>query len=256
MYRQTTVQVSCVEAVVHLTLSPGSRHYINGWLQVLSDLKGSFPIPDQLKQIPEDCLCIIADAAGLSRAENLAFDIGVGAAAFVSSSKDIFIACTEVWNKKFIQFTFNEKGHFIGNKTTTLEAMGILLAAYHCAHLLPNSVTVLQCDNIAVCYAIENGRCKRDNWASLFISALLFVTTSLQCRVIPEHCPRLSSTPAVVADLLSRKDKKGRDMVTKLRVPVVSGWPPSMIQWMEKPSCDERFKANLLDDFKKKIESC
>ncbi len=236
-------------------LSSGSMYLINGWLRVLSDLKRSFPIPDQIQSFPENCLCIIADAAGLSRAEKMSFDIGVGAAVFVSSSQDIFIACTEIWDETFIKFTFDEQGHFIGNKTTTLEAMGLVLALFHCAKMLPNTIVKLQCDNIAACYAIENGRCKGDSWASMFVTALIFVTTALECKVIPEHCPRLSSTPAVVADLLSRKDKKGREMVARLRVPVISGWPLAVQNWMKNPTCDEGFKIQLLEDFKKKILS-
>ena len=236
-------------------LSTNTVDCLNGWLKMLSDLKHSFPIPDFVFTAPEDALCVISDAAGLSRTENFSCNIGVGAAAFVSSSKKIFIACSEFWDTNFIKHSYDLQGKFIGNKTTTLEVMGTALILFHCAILLPNSIVKIQCDNIAVVFGLLNGRCKEDSWASMFISAILFVVTSLECKIVPEHCLRLSSTPAVIADLLSRDDIKGKKMVSRLQVPVTSGWPRSMSDWMVNPTYNENFKHSLLRDFKEKIQN-
>ena len=84
----------------------------------------------------------------------------------------------------------------------------------------------------------------------MFISAVIYVTSCLECKIIPEHCPRLSSDPAVIADLLSRDDIQGREMVIRLRVPVTSCWPKSMVSLMINPTYNEDFKQELLDDFR------
>ena len=231
-------------------LSQGSVYCLHSWLKMFSDLKNYFPIPDFSISIPKDVLCVISDAAGLSQTENYDHKIGVGAAAYVSSTTNIFTACSEYWDPKFIKHTYDANNKFIGNKTTTLEVMGTILILFKCAHLLKNSMVRIQCDNIAVVYGLLNGRSKEDVWASMFISAIIYVTSCLECKIIPEHCPRLSSTPAVIADLLSRDDSKGREMVKRLRVPVTSGWPKSIVSWMKNPTYNEVFKQELLEDFR------
>ncbi len=235
-------------------LSPYSINCLHGWLKMFADLKTYFPIPDFSVTIPENALCVISDAAGLSRAENYNFKIGVGAAAYITSTMKIFTACSEYWDPQFIKHTYDAKNKFIGNKTTTLEIMGTVLILFKCAHLLQKSIVRIQCDNLAVVYGLLNGRCKEDDWASMFITAITYVCASLECRIIPEHCPRLSSTPAVIADLLSRDDLKGRNLVGKLRVPVSSGWPNSIKTWMKNPTYTEEFKWQLLEDFKNAIK--
>lgn len=237
-----------------IVLSPSCVWHLHGWLNVLEALKSKFPLGGLVEKPPESAVCIISDAAGLSLSSKLTFNIGVGAAVFNAKTQRVSAAYSDRWDPDFISHTFDPDGKFIGNKTTTLEAMGLILPLYHNARIIQNKDIILQCDNIAVVYALEKGRSKEDNWASLFIGAILFVTTILQCRIWPIHCKRLSSNPAVVADLLTRDDVKGRNLVRLMKVPVLTGWPPSMDQWMKKPMMCDDFRSFLLRDFKDKIK--
>ncbi len=138
----------------------------------------------------------------------------------------------------------------IGNKTTTLEVMGTYDFDFlQCGRLLKNLTVRIRCDNIAVVYGLLIGRSKDDVWASMFFSAIIYVTC-LECKIIAEHCPRLSSNPAAIVDLLSRDDIQGREMVIRLRVPVTSCWPKSMVSLMINPTYNEDFKQELLDDYR------
>jgi hypothetical protein len=232
--------------------------HIHGWLYVLEALKKSFPIPEEILICPMDGLFLISDAAGLSKSVELTYDIGVGGAVYTQPDREVIVACTGIWDRTFIANTYDEKGCFLGNKSTTLEALGVIFVLYHSAHLLTHKVVQIECDNVAVVYALENGRCRNDRWASQFIAAILFVTTVLQCKIIPTHCRRMSTTPAIVADLLTRDDKLGRAMVSRLtkgKVPILSGWPPSIRQWMKDPTCSDTFRLLLLRDFQEKIDS-
>ena len=237
-----------------IVLSSQTIFNIHGWLHALEALKSGFPLVDIHEKPPEDSLCLIADAAGLANGDKMSHNIGVGVAIFVKSTEDIFVACSERWDNKFIQSSFDDKDKFIGNKSTTLETLGVILALFHAAKNAQNNHVILQCDNIAVIYALLNGRSKTDSWADMFISALLFVSISLQCKIWPQHCPRLSSKPAVVADLLSRDDEKGRKFVSHLHIPVLKGWPPCISDWMKNPRLDDNFRFNLLRDFRAKLQ--
>ncbi len=63
------------------------------------------------------------------------------------------------------------------------------------------------------------------------------------------HCPRLSTTPALVADLLSCTDDKGLDIAKKYQS-IRYGWPTSLQQWKENPIKDWLLGSKLLADFK------
>lgn len=237
-----------------IILSASCVLHINGWLNVLEALKSRFPLGGLVEKPHESAIYMISDAAGLSTASTLTFNIGVGAAIFEGKSGRVTYACSDRWDPNFIQYTFDPTGKFIGNKTTTLEAMGLILPLYHHAKHIMNKDIVIQCDNIAVVYALEKGRSKTDNWASMFVGALIFVATVLQCRLWPIHCKRLSTTPAMVADLLTRDDLKGRDQVARMKIPVITGWPSAVKRWMQDPRLSDDFRLSLLNDFQDKIK--
>ena len=94
---------------------------------------------------------------------------------------------------------------------------------------------------------------RQDSWADMFISALLCIAISLQCKIWPQHCPWLSSKPTVVADLLSQDDEKGRKFVLHLHIPFLKGWPPCITDWMKNPRLDD-LRFNLLKDFRTKLQ--
>ena len=102
---------------------------------------------------------------------------------------------------------------------------------------------------MGVVYAFQNGRSRLDQWAYLILTALItaFIPMNISLHVI--HCPRMSKFPAVIADILTRNDQKGKDLATRLGVKPHGGWPNSILTWMKDPKMDVNLSAKLLADF-------
>ena len=124
----------------------------------------------------------------------------------------------------------------------------MLLPLFHNAKFLPGNCVVLFVDNLVVLWAYQKGRSKTDPYTSGIITAINHVATSLGCRIFVRHCPCLSTTPALVADLLSHTDDKCLDIAKKYQS-IRYGWPESLQQWMENPTKDWLLGSKLLSDF-------
>ena len=221
---------------------------LHKWLHIMDDFKYGFPIPQFLSSPPATAIAFVSDAAGVPDPTNPpSFAVGVGATGFLLCSEKILYCGQAVWPFKFI---INSDIHqkLFGRKTTLLEAIGLLLPLFHNAEFLPGNCVVLFVDNLAVVWAYQKGRSKTDPYTSVIITAINHVATSLGCRIFVRHCPRLSTTPALVADLLSRTDDKGLDIAKKYQS-IRYGWPSSLQQWMENPTKDWLLGSKLLSDF-------
>jgi hypothetical protein len=76
------------------------------------------------------------------------------------------------WPKHFLELATDNKGAHYGSKTTTLEAIGVLLPFLCIPEELVGQHLVFTVDNIAVVYGWENRCVKFDDAASIILMAI------------------------------------------------------------------------------------
>jgi len=88
------------------------------------------------------------------------------------------------------------RGKFYGNKSTTLEAVGLLLPFLVIPETLAGRDIVFKTDNIAVVYGWESKSVKFDRTVSILIKAVVLLASFLGCGVFMEHLSRIRDCPS------------------------------------------------------------
>lgn len=242
-------QLSDLYAYSPLPLAAETVKMLHTWLHIFHGLSFGFPIPKFIDEPPLYALAFVSDAAGLPDPEHPPeHQVGVGATGFVMPYDIIQYVGQAFWPMEFVT-AVDVQNKLFGRKTTLLEAIGLILPLYHNVQFLVGKHVVLYVDNLPTVWAFQKGRSKKDDYTSVIISAIHHVAMSLPCKFYVRHCPRLSTTPAMVADLLTRSDQKGL-AVAKKYSGIQYGWPTSLLKWMRNPSRDWSLGHNLLCDFK------
>ncbi len=96
-------------------------------------------------------------------------------------------------------------GAAFGSKTTTLEAVGLLLPFLTVPKELVGRHVILEVDNLGVVFGWEKKHTLADLEASILLGALHVVEAYLHCKIHVHHVPRVSTPMALLADKLSRE---------------------------------------------------
>ena len=246
-------QLSDAYSFSPLPLSSETVNLLHVWLHIFDDLQHGFPIPKTMPEPPVTALAFVSDAAGLPKHDTiLSHDIGIGAVGYVLPFGEIFYAGQALWPLAFVK-SYDSHLKLFGCKTTLLEAIGLIIPLYHNVQHLQGKHVVVFVDNLATVWAYKKGRSKTDDYSSAILSALNHVAVSLPFKLYVKHLPRVSSQPAWMADLLTRTDEKGLNVIKMWQSEIVTGWPSSLIKWMESPSKSLTLGSDLLCDFKSKL---
>ena len=211
-----------------VTLSKETIGCLNNWLRILESLLAGFPIPKPLEDIINHDWTFTTDASGLGKNTIGKVSRGVGACGFPCWKKRSALYVGQAfWPPQFVT-KFDERGKFVGCKTTMLETVGFFVALYHNRHKLRNVTILIYVDNKASCYAFAAGRSKIDDWASMLLEALALILIELESSLEVRHCKRRSTDHSELADDLTRGDKKGRVALLKHKN-VQYGWPPHSV---------------------------
>ncbi len=194
----------------------------------------------------------MSDAAGLPDKEDFWKRPGCGNVGFAEDGTIIF-ANQLLWSENFITHAVDEKGVRYGDKTTTLEMIGLLIPFVMAPELLLKSNVVLRVDFFGTVYGMENRASKGDTSASIFIRALYLIAAYLECNVHIEHLPRLSDWGAEVTDRLSRKVSTARQDVKLLRAFENRKVPRCLIEWFNSPFADWSLPFKLLEHVEKLV---
>jgi hypothetical protein len=201
-----------------------------------------------------------SDAAGSH------FAVKNGERVNLNTEGDRGVACVEVvngevswwadimWPKFFLEQAKDEKGAHFGSKTTTLEAIGVLLPFLCSPEELVGQHLTFTVDNIAVVFGWENRCVKFDEAASIVLTAVHLISAFLGSTVHIHHSPRRSSKWEVLVDNLSRistRSKEDRALLRGARKSVVLG---AFWKWLQEPSSDWDLPYILLGEVKKKIK--
>lgn len=235
-----------------LFLDADTIDLLHQWLYILEELKDGFPISDMNKCPPAKSIVFVTDAAGCA-SQTSNHELGIGAVGYVmphSEMSDFFYIGQCMWPEKFILQLFDEDGKKFGNKTTFLEAVGVLISIYHNYKLIHNKHVVCMVDNVAVVWAFINGRSRQDPFTSLIVSVINHIAGSTPFKLYVEHLPRVSTLPALIADTLSRTDPKGKYLIDNIGKPVKTDWPPALKSWLLNPVIDWDLRSKILADFR------
>ncbi len=141
----------------------------------------------------------------------------------------------------------DENGIRFGDKTTTLEALGLLFAVLQFPEFFKNQHVVVKIDNLGVVWGMLNQKAKEDTVASVLIRAVLLVCAYLECVLHVEHQPRMSDWGSELADRLSRQCSTTRHYRS-----LVKNWsrihriPPCLSDWLSDPRLDWNLATEIL----------
>lgn len=131
--------------------------------------------------------------------------------------------------KHFLLKARDNRDHAYGCKSSTLEAVGILLP-FICS---PTSVAgreiILLTDNEPIVYGWDSRKVKNDESASILIRALHIISFFLGSEVTVRHLPRMATPLATLADQLSRSSTTHHKQLIQIRHAVQPKIPKILI---------------------------
>jgi hypothetical protein len=207
------------------------------------------PIGRCLYAPPLRCREFVSDAAGLPEQISLVNKPGCGNVGFDVNGVIIF-AHQLIWPRNFILAATDESGIRFGDKTTTLETIGLLLPMILCPHLLKNQHIVMKVDCLGTVFGMNNRAAKGDVTASVFIRAAYLIAAYLECVLHVEHLPRISDWGAEVTDRMSRRSTTSRQDDRLLRSFGQLRLPSCLIDWFDNPITDWSLPMQLLSHVK------
>jgi hypothetical protein len=145
-----------------------------------------------------------SDAAGMPKDGTLMGNRGVGLEG-PDETGHILIVFQHMWSDDMLMYSKDDKGTRMGDKTTTLELVGVLLPFVLFLTKLVNQHIVLQVDNMAAVWGWEKIYVSGDNMASMLLRCIVLLSARLGSVVHVRHLPRVSDWEARLADKLSRE---------------------------------------------------
>jgi hypothetical protein len=176
----------------------------------------------------------VSDAAGLAAEANPATGPGCGYFGFAEDGQIIF-AHSMRWPKRFITEAIDSKGVRFGDKTTTLEMLGLLIPMLLSPELFKNSHMIVKVDCFGTIYGMQNGAAKGDTEAPILIRAAHLIAAFLECFLHVEH--RMSNWGAEVANRLSRTATTTSQDKTLIGAFHCRCLPKCLLNWMEDILC-------------------
>ena len=225
-------------------LSQQSRKDLLIWAGMLKE-KIWLPIPPEPCAAPLRVKSFFSDAAGLAVDGDWTTGPGVASIGFDEEGK--FICAVNItWPTDMIRSHIDSKGVRFGDKSTTLEMVGVLIPFIVIPNELKNQHIELSVDNMNCLYGWENKSLKGDISASIIIRAIHLISAYLGSIVHIKHLPRVSNFESTMVDRMSRLSSMAREdrnilsSFANLRV------PPVLREWICNPSEDWSFPFRLL----------
>jgi hypothetical protein len=207
------------------------------------------PISRAYEEPPRFCKEFVSDAAGLSADADFRTRPGCGNVAFDASGHIIF-ASQYLWPEEFISEAIDEKGVRFGDKTTTLEMIGLLMPFILVPELLANQHARFMVDCFGTVFGMQNKAAKGDTNASIFIRAAYLIAAYIGCTVHVQQLPRMSDWGAEVSDRLSRASTTTTQDKKLLKAFHNRNLPVCLLNWFRNPTQDYHLASELLDHVK------
>jgi hypothetical protein len=189
---------------------------------------------------------------GLRVCNNIENDRGVASLTIDEKRKVIDWARVR-WPKLFLEKETDKKGVFYGSKTTTLEAVGLLIPFLIAPQALRGKHVIFKVDNLAVVFGWENKLVKNDTAATIIIRAIHLMAAYLGAWVHVQHVPRCSDQFSTLADHLSRDSSTTEADLLYLSNVEETEVRGTILDWLRKPSEDWTLPNTLLAELKNKF---
>jgi hypothetical protein len=247
-------------AAIPSNADPGTRVEISAeakddllvWAGFLSNEFRWLPINREVHAPPIRYKEFVTDAAGLSDTADSWKLPGCGCVGFGEDGTVIF-ANQLLWPEKFISDGVDEKNVRFGDKTTTLEMIGLLMPMVLAPELFKNSNVVMKVDCFGTVYSMTNRMCKGDKTAAIFVRAAYLISAYLECHLHIEQLPRMSDWGAEVADRLSRQSSTTAQDKKLLGAFKNRSIPPCLERWFRNPVNDWSLATKLLEHVEKLV---
>ena len=175
-----------------------------------------------------------SDAAGLAVGHSTKDGPGV-ASIGLSESGEICFAFSHSRSERMISFGTDSKGKSFGDKSTTLELIGLLLPFILIPKQLRRQHVVMKVDNMACIFGWESRHVVEDRSASILLRCIHVISAYLETVIHVVHLPRVSSWESVIVDNMSRQrttTEGQRDLLNSfshLELPVI------FKDWLKNP---------------------
>jgi len=190
---------------------------------------------------------VFSDAAGVP-AENKNLRKGEGVAVISFNRKgEIDFAQRWEWPRVFIEELSDATGTRFGDKTMTLEFLGVLLPVLVSPSCFKNQHVIFFLDNIACVYGWENNGCKEDGTASILIRALKLIQFFLGSCFHLRFIPRKSSWESDMTDRMTRTSSLSRNDMKLLNSFKKEEFPAPIRRWLQTPSEDWDVALEILN---------
>jgi hypothetical protein len=238
----------------------GFRYHQAAFLRKFAETKCQFLlIPDELKKeiwiwtkvlLTSNCYPIanltanpslyvkkfVSDAAGLQK--NFSDVVGAASLSFNNKMKCTF-AAQIFWTNQFL--------NFVNSNASILETIGLLLPFISIPKSLAGNEIVLEVDNLAVVFAWQNKYSKNDELTSILIQCLHVLEALLPCKIYVQHLPRCSTTPAILADALTRKSTTTTAVLNQIQNIFILRKKSPLKGLIKKPRYDWNLPLQLSD---------
>jgi hypothetical protein len=188
----------------------------------------------------------VSDAAGLAAQASWQTKPGCGNVGIDMDGTVIF-ANQFIWPSEFIRHKSDEHSVRYGDKTTTLETIGLIIPLLLVPELLVNQHVRFMVDCLGTVFGMHNKAAKGDETASVFIRAAYLIAGFLGCTLHVQHLPRVSDWGALVSDRLSRESTTTRQDKNLIDAFHNRKLPQCLLRWFQGPSVDYGLATQLLE---------
>jgi hypothetical protein len=158
----------------------------------------------------------------------------------------IWFFASVTFPRSFLLEKRDSSDHAFGCKSSTLEAVGLLLPFLCCPDILVGREVTLLTDNEALVLGWEKRRVPHDVTASILLRTLHIISAFLGASVEIRHLPRMSTPSAEMADALTRSTTTSafhREAVSSAPPAVI---PDDLLHWFQDPREDWNLPLHLL----------
>lgn len=229
-----------------ICLSSNARSDLKIWANVLLCPVVWLPITPRYCNPPLTYYYFTSDAAGC--ADNAITKTGLGCGSVGFDTKgDICFLKQLLWPDNVLDEFHDEKGCKLGNKTTMLEFLGIIIPFVIIPEKLCNKYVIVKTDSIGCFYGWLNKQASGDGMASILVRALHLISSRLCCHIHIEHLPRCSSWDSMLVDRISRSRTTTKNDLSLIDHHSSRNIPEVLQDWMINPEEDWGLATKLLE---------
>ena len=223
--------------------------------KVAEKAQEGLPIAERQVQPSLNALVFYTDAAGASftwsRGERVFHNNEDRGVACIGGTEiaDIWCWSRVFWPPELLTSLKDDRGRSFGSKSTTLEAVGMLLPFLAFPDRVRGKNIVFKIDNMAVLFGWYNGYVKQDETASEVLKSVQYISSVLGTVVNVQHVGRVSDELAELADELSRrKQSKKPEACKALESAEFREVSSFLTEWLADPCGGSKLCGKLLKE--------